>query len=49
MPLTVYLCNEQLPGSIGQVIYVHTERDPANAFASIREAVREIDPNLPVR
>ena len=49
IPPTVYLSNEQLPGGGGgQVIYVRTERDPANAFSSIRAAVREIDPNLPV-
>ena len=49
IPLTVYLCNEQIPGGGGgQVVYVRTERDPANAFATIRAAVREIEPNLPI-
>jgi len=28
--------------------YVRTERDPDTAFASIRAAIRELDPNLPV-
>jgi predicted permease len=30
------------------VAYVHTERDPESAFHSIRAAVRELDPNLPI-
>jgi predicted permease len=30
------------------VAYVRTERDPESAFHSIRAAVRELDPNLPI-
>jgi predicted permease len=32
----------------GMVVYVRTERDPESAFRSIRGAVRELDPNLPI-
>ncbi len=32
----------------GMVIYVRTDRDPESAFHSVRAAVRELDPNLPI-
>ena len=32
----------------GNMIYVRTARDPENAFRSIRDVMREIDPNLPL-
>jgi ABC-type antimicrobial peptide transport system permease subunit len=47
IPPEIYLCNAQWP-TYGQVFYVRTERDPENAFAAIRAAVREIEPNLPL-
>jgi predicted permease len=48
VPLEVYLPSAQLPGTFGLNAYVRTERDPDSAFRSVRAAVREIDPNLPV-
>ncbi|SPE34951.1 conserved membrane hypothetical protein [Candidatus Sulfopaludibacter sp. SbA6] len=32
----------------GPTVYVRTEREPESAFHSIRAAVRELDPNLPI-
>ncbi len=46
IPPEAYLCATQWP-IYGQVVYVRTGRDPGSAFAAIRAALREIDPNLP--
>jgi predicted permease len=47
IPAEVYLCNAQLP-AYGETVYVRTDRDPENAFAAIRAAVREIEPSVPL-
>jgi predicted permease len=47
IPPEIYLCNAQYP-IYGQTVYVHTERDPENAFGAIRAAVHEIEPNIPI-
>jgi predicted permease len=48
IPRLVYLCVAQLQGVSSQNVYVRTERDPDQAFASVRGAVRELDANLPL-
>jgi predicted permease len=47
IPLLVYLCAAQVQNN-AQTVYVRTERDPDSAFATIRAALHELDPNLPV-
>jgi predicted permease len=47
IPPEVYLCNGQRQ-NYGETFYVRTERDPDAAFGTIRAAVREIEPNLPI-
>jgi predicted permease len=47
IPRQVFVCATQTPVS-GMVVYVRTEREPDSAFRSIRAAVREIEPNLPI-
>ncbi len=48
IPLEVYLCTEQQSGNNSLIAYVRTERDPDNAFRSVRGVMREIDPKMPV-
>jgi predicted permease len=48
MPRLVYLCSAQRRGIYSQNVYVRTERDPAQAFAAIRGAVRGLEANLPL-
>jgi predicted permease len=47
---TVYLPLDQAPDRprSGRVIHIRTASDPASAFASVREQVRELDGNLPL-
>jgi ABC-type lipoprotein release transport system permease subunit len=47
IPEEVYLCDMQRQ-LLGSTMYVLTQGDPRNAFGTIRSAVRELDPNVPV-
>jgi predicted permease len=47
IPLEVYICDAQQPAS-GKTVYVRTERDPDNAFSSVRSVVHDLAPDLPV-
>jgi predicted permease len=47
IPPEAYLCSYQW-SLYGKEVYVRTERDPDNAFAAIRAAVREIEPSIPI-
>jgi ABC-type antimicrobial peptide transport system permease subunit len=47
IPRQVILCSTQIPPS-GMVVYVRTEREPDSAFRSIRAAVRELEPSMPI-
>jgi predicted permease len=47
IPPEAYLCAYQWQ-MFGTEVYIRTERDPENAFAAIRGAVRELEPSLPV-
>jgi predicted permease len=47
IPREVYVCDAQQPAT-GKTVYVRTQRDPENAFASVRAAVHDLQPNLPV-
>jgi predicted permease len=47
IPREVYLCDAQRYPN-GHMVYVRTERDPENAFATIRAAVHDLAPALPV-
>ena len=47
IPREVYVCDAQQPAT-GKTVYVRTQRDPDNAFASVRAVVHDLEPNLPV-
>ena len=47
IPPEAYLCTAQWQ-MYGETVYVRTVQDPESAFAAIRAAVREIEPNLPL-
>jgi predicted permease len=47
IPPEAYLCSYQW-SLFGNEVYVRTEGDPANSIASIRAAVREIEPAIPI-
>jgi predicted permease len=47
IPREVYLCDAQR-GASSKVVYVRTERDPENAFATIRSVVHDLAPALPI-
>jgi predicted permease len=47
IPREVYLCDAQR-GATNKVVYVRTERDPENAFATIRSVVHDLAPALPI-
>jgi predicted permease len=47
IPKEMYLCDAQR-GASGKVVYVRTERDPENAFATIRAVVHDLAPALPI-
>jgi len=47
IPREVYLCDAQRYPN-GHMVYVRTERDPENAFATIRAAVHDLAPALPI-
>src|SRR4030095_4682180 len=47
VPPTMYVPYRQTRGG-GVMLEVRTARDPVGAMGGIREAVRRIDPNLPV-
>ncbi len=47
IPQEVYICDAQQPAS-GKTVYVRTQRDPDNAFASVRAVVHDLAPGLPV-
>jgi predicted permease len=46
-PIQVMLCANQQTAS-GFVVYVRTERDPEQAFRSVRALVHDLDPNVPI-
>jgi predicted permease len=47
IPREMYLCDAQR-GASSKVVYVRTERDPENAFATIRAVVHDLAPALPI-
>jgi predicted permease len=47
IPREVYLCDAQRYPN-GHMVYVRTERDPENAFATIRAVVHDLAPELPI-
>ena len=47
IPQEVYICVAQQPAS-GKTVYVRTQRDPDNAFASVRAVVHDLAPDIPV-
>jgi predicted permease len=47
IPREVYLCDAQ-QGVSTKTVYVRTERDPENAFATIRAVVHDVAPTVPV-
>jgi len=49
VPPTMYVPYLQVPRPPQGVFYVRTSGDPASAIGSIREAVRALDPTLPLR
>src|SRR5258706_4920303 len=48
MPLEMFRPYHQMEFVLGMSGYVRTERDPEQIFGSVRKAVAEIDPTLPV-
>jgi predicted permease len=47
IPMQVFLCSRQLPAQ-GTTVYVWTQGDAKSGFNTIRAAVRELDPTLPI-
>jgi predicted permease len=47
IPRLVYMCSPQMDNG-AQGFYVRTSRDPESAMSSVRAALRELEPNLPV-
>ncbi len=47
IPREVYICDAQQMAS-NKTVYVRTERDAENAFASVRAVVHDLAPNLPI-
>jgi predicted permease len=48
VPLEVYQPYHQMEFVLGMYVYIRTARRPEQAFSSVRQVVRNIDPNLPI-
>lgn len=48
VPYELYLPSVQQNFVIGMYAYVRTTGDPSNGFGELRQAVRELDPNVPI-
>src|SRR5215472_16478056 len=48
VPEEVYLPYDQQEFSLGVNVFVHTRGDPARMFTVVRQAVTQVDPNVPI-
>jgi predicted permease len=48
VPEEVYLPYNQQPFSLGLNVYLRTRGNPGDMFTTVRQAVRQVDPNVPV-